>query len=263
MNRLEQFFSKEKQRKALTVYYTCGCPDKESTAQNIIKFIDSGADIIELGIPFSEPMADGPIIQTAAERAIDNNTTLSDGFEVTSKIRKERACVPIVLFTYYNIIFKYGVEKALAEFANAGGDALLIVDLPFEEQNEINEYCEVNNLHLIQLIAPETPIDRMEKIAEAAKGFIYMVTVNGVTGERTELPSELADKVRELKSLTKVPVLAGFGISDSITAKSAAAECDGVVVGSAIMTRVLESKKDLAKLEEACELIASISDALE
>ena len=255
-------FKKNNDRKALTIYYTCGCPDKESTAENIINLIDSGADIIELGVPFSEPMADGPVIQAAAETAIKNNTTLQDSFDVTLKIRENRKEVPVVLFTYYNIIFKYGVEKALSEFAKAGGDALLIVDLPFEEQSEIAEFCEANNLHLIQLVAPETPVERMEKIAQNARGFIYMVTVNGVTGERSELPSELAERLAALKSLASVPVLAGFGVSDAETAKSASAGCDGVIVGSAVMKRMLELKSNPAKLVETCELVASIRDAL-
>ena len=262
MNRLDKFFASSNKRKALTIYYTCGCPDKESTVDNIIKLIDSGADIIELGVPFSEPMADGPVIQQAAEVAIKNDTTLSDSFDITVKIREKRNDVPVVLFTYYNIIFKYGVEKALSEFAKAGGDALLIVDLPFEEQDELNEYCEADNLQMIQLIAPETPKDRMAKIAAAAKGFIYMVTVNGVTGERTELPEELAEKIRTLKSLTSVPVLAGFGISDAETAKIASADCDGVIVGSAVMKGILELNSQPEKLAEACKLVNSISAVL-
>ena len=262
MNRLEKIFSDKDKRKKLAVYYTCGCPSMEQSAGNICKLIESGADIIELGIPFSDPMADGPVIQLCSEQAIGAGATLKGGFDVSAKVRAVHADTPIVLFSYFNVIFSYGVERAIADFAAAGGDALLVVDLPFEEQHELSAYCEKYNIHLIQLIAPETPEARMKKIANAAKGFIYMVTVNGVTGERAGLPVELNAKIDKLKALTDVPVLAGFGVSDAATAKLASERCDGVIVGSAIMRRVLKSAEEPEEFDFACKLTRDIAGVL-
>ena len=266
MNKIDKFFSNndvEKNGKALTAYYTCGCPSVEKSAIYINKLIEAGADIIELGVPFSDPVADGVVIQEAAQNAIENGINIQEVINTTVEIRKQNSDTPIVLFSYYNVVFKYGVEKTFKEFAAAGGDGVLIVDLPLEEQIEIQESLESNNLHLIQLIAPETNEERLEQIVKQAKGFIYMVTVNGVTGQRTKLPSDLAEKLQKVKAKSSVPVLAGFGISNGETAKVAAEFCDGVIVGSAIVKKFLNSEyKEEESIQKACELVSEIKSSL-
>ncbi|UDQ98507.1 tryptophan synthase subunit alpha [Lentisphaerota bacterium WC36G] len=266
MNRVDQFFKNNDPKtngKALTIYYTCGVPSVEKSAKYINKLIDAGADIVELGVPFSDPVADGVVIQEAAQKALINNVTIQDVIATTAKIREQHKDTPIVLFSYYNVIYKYGVEKTFSEFANAGGDAVLIVDLPHEEQQEIFEDLEKHNLHLIQLVAPETNESRLNKIVASAKGFIYMVTVNGVTGQRTELPVDLSKKIQKLVAKSPVPVLAGFGISNGTTAKIAAENCDGVIVGSAIVKKFLDSQYcSKNSIESACNLVKEIKNAL-
>ncbi len=266
MNRIDEFFKNnnpQKNGKALTIYYTCGCPNVEKSAYYINELIDAGADIIELGVPFSDPVADGIVIQEAAQNALEKGANIKDVIATTKKIREAKSSTPIVLFTYYNVVFKYGVEKTLREFSEAGGDGALIVDLPLEEQSEIQEYLDKYNIHLIQLVAPETNEKRLDKIVKNAKGFVYMVTVNGVTGQRTELPNDLADKLKKVKAKSPVPVLAGFGISNGETAKIAAEYCDGVIVGSAVVKKFLNSEYESEKsINEACELVKKIKNAL-
>ena len=266
MNRIDKFFNSndvKKDGKALTAYYTCGCPTVEKSAVYINKLIEAGADIIELGVPFSDPVADGVVIQEAAQNAIEKGVNIQEVINTTSKIREKNSNTPIVLFSYYNIIFKYGVEKTFKEFSEAGGDGVLIVDLPLEEQIEVQKFLERYSLYLIQLVAPETDEQRLEQIVEQAKGFIYMVTVNGVTGQRTKLPKDLAEKLQKVKSKSSVPVLAGFGIANGETAKVAAEFCDGVIVGSAIVKKFLNSEYNAEKsIQEACKLVSEIKSSL-
>ena len=218
---------------ALIPYIVAGDPDLERTAQLVIELEARGADLIELGVPFSDPMADGPANQRAAARGLVSGATLVSILAVVAELRKATQ-IPLILFGYFNPILHYGCERLCADAARAGIDALLVVDLPPEEAEELARPARAAGLDLIYLLAPTTPIERSNRIARSASGFLYYVSVTGVTGARTQLASDLERKVNELRSVTKLPIGVGFGISTPEQARQVAAFADAVVVGSAI-----------------------------
>ncbi len=218
---------------ALIPYIVAGDPDLERTAQLVIELEARGADLIELGVPFSDPMADGPANQRASARGLASGATLAAIMAMVEELRKATE-IPLILFGYFNPILHYGCERLCADAARAGMDALLVVDLPPEEADELARPAHAAGLDLIYLLAPTTPIERSNRIARSASGFLYYVSVTGVTGARAQLAADLEHNLAELRSVTKLPIGVGFGISTPEQARQVAAFADAVVVGSAI-----------------------------
>jgi tryptophan synthase alpha chain len=218
---------------ALVPFIVAGDPNLDATRGLVRELEARGADLIELGVPFSDPAADGPANQRAIARGLASGASLAAILATVGEIRRESE-IPIVLFGYYNPILHYGCERLCADAARAGVDALLVVDLPPEEARELAVPARANGLDLIYLLAPTTPVERAREIARAGSGFLYYVSVTGVTGARASLAADLEGRVRELRGLTELPIGVGFGISTPEQAASVAGFADAVVVGSAI-----------------------------
>jgi tryptophan synthase alpha chain len=218
---------------ALIPYIVAGDPNLETTRRLVLELEARGADLIELGVPFSDPMADGPANQRAAARGLASGATIPAILSMTSELRKETQA-PLILFGYYNPIFHYGCDRLCADAARAGIDGLLVVDLPPEEAGELARPARAAGLDIIYLLAPTTPLERGRAIARSASGFLYYVSVTGVTGARVSLPAGLESSVGNLRAVTDLPIGVGFGISTPEQARGVAAIADAVVVGSAI-----------------------------
>lgn len=245
MNRIDRAFKnlKREKRKAFIPYITAGDPDIRTT-EKIIEALDSaGADIIELGIPFSDPLADGPTIQRAVQRSLDGGFRVESILKLSAKIRK-KTDIPLVFMTYYNIVFNYGVEKFIKDSASSGIDGIIIPDLPVEESGDLLEKAEKYDFCVIMLTAPTTSGERFKKIASKSRGFIYYVSLTGVTGARKSLKSSLRAEVISRKGLTRKPICVGFGVADAAQARSVAGYADGVIVGSAIIKVIEENIKN-------------------
>lgn len=254
-NRIDDLFARlgKEKRKALVAYLVAGDPDLETTAQLVPALIEAGADIVELGVPFSDPLADGIVNQLGCQRALDSGTTLPKVIDLVARLRREKCQAPLVLFTYYNPVFAYGREKFEADASRAGADGLLLLDLPPDEARR--DLPQNGNLKRIVLVAPTSPEDRVRALAAAASGFIYYVSREGVTGMQKNLPSSLGEKVAFLKKSTPLPVCVGFGISSPDQAAQVATLSDGVVVGSAIVDRI-------GKLGRSPQLISEVTSFL-
>ena len=242
MNRIQKLFAKTRAEKrgAFVAYLTMGAPTLAASFDAAETLLGEGADILELGVPFSDPVADGAIIRTAANKALANGVTLADILERIPALRAKHPDTPLVVFSYYNPIYKYGLEQFAADAAKAGVDAVLVVDVPLEERGELLEVLRPQGLTLVPLISPTTGEDRIRASAEGMEdSFLYAVTVKGVTGQRAHLPPELAARLEEIKSLTSVPVVAGFGIRTPEEGAKVAAHCDGFVIGSALVERFM------------------------
>lgn len=240
MNRIEQTFAdlRRKKEKALIAYVTAGDPSLEKTGDIITGLAGAGVDILEIGVPFSDPTADGPVIQAASQRALRSGTTLKDILNMIGSIRADLS-VPIVLFGYYNPILQYGPRRFADDAGAAGVDGLLVVDLPPEEYAELRTCTDQAGIDFISLIAPTTTTDRMKLIARRAAGFLYFVSITGVTGTAEPRPSDVAVELARIRSVTAMPVAVGFGISTPEQAESIAPYADGIVVGSAFV-RLIE-----------------------
>ncbi len=278
MSRITAAFERlaRERRKALGVYLTAGDPDLPTTRALVLEAARRGADFIELGVPFSDPTADGPTIQRAAERAIRGGTTLAGVLDCLREIRRE-SDVPVVLFGYYNPFFALGCEdsatgafrpeRVAAAVAGAGADGLLVVDLPIEELPELQPACDEAHLDTIVLVAPTTPPSRVDAAARLGRGFLYYISVTGVTGAREgeawrEVAAELGGKVAAVKARSRLPVVVGFGISTPAQAAEAARHADGVVVGSA-MVRLVEAHHTSESLVRAAgDFVAALKEAL-
>jgi len=232
-------------RTALCAYLTAGDPSLDLTPSLVRAAVDAGADLVELGVPFSDPMADGPVLQRSAARAVAAGTTLPRILEAVVDLRRELR-TPIVLFGYYNPFFRYGVEAISRDAAAAGVDGLLCVDLPPEEAGDLRAAAERAGLDLIALLAPTTPPSRIRRIAEAASGFLYLVSVLGVTGGRATLPAELPGLVASVREVTTLPVGVGFGVQSPEQAAWVASFADAVIVGSALARVIEDSTADEA-----------------
>jgi len=250
MTRITKVFQKLRtnNEKALIPYITSGDPSLELTKKLIFQLEESGADIIELGVPFSDPTADGPTIQRASERALANNVSLKDVLNLVREIRTYTE-IPIILFGYYNPFFTYGVERFSRDAREVGVDGILIVDLPPEEVDELKVYIDKAGLDIIFLLTPTSNDERINLITKKAGGFIYYVSVTGVTGARTNLDSHIEKYVSKVKTFTDLPVGVGFGISTPEQAGIVAKWADGVIVGSAIVKIIEENlnKPDMIK----------------
>lgn len=241
MSRIEEAFQKHK---AFIAFITVGDPDLETTERVVHAAVENGADLIELGIPFSDPTAEGPVIMEADEVALKAGTTTDKVFELTKKLR-ETITVPMVYMTYANVVFSYGCEKFAQKAADAGIDGLILPDVPYEEKEEFTEVFDRYGLDLISMIAP-TSEDRIAMIAKEAKGFIYMVSSLGVTGTRSEITTDIAAMTDLVKKNSEVPCAVGFGISTPEQAARMAELSDGAIVGSAIIKIIAKYGKEAA-----------------
>ena len=241
MSRIEEAFQKHK---AFIAFITVGDPDLETTERVVHAAVENGADLIELGIPFSDPTAEGPVIMEADEVALKAGTTTDKVFELTKKLR-ETITVPMVYMTYANVVFSYGCEKFAQKAADAGIDGLILPDVPYEEKEEFTEVFDRYGLDLISMIAP-TSEDRIAMIAKEAKGFIYMVSSLGVTGTRSEITTDISAITDLVKKNSEVPCAVGFGISTPEQAARMAELSDGAIVGSAIIKIIAKYGKEAA-----------------
>ena len=241
MNRIEKKFQELQSynKAALVCYFTAGDPCIGFTEDIVIKLEENGADIIELGIPFSDPMADGPTIQLASERALLNNVNLHDVLNIVSRIR-EKSDIPIILFGYYNPFLVYGLENFSRDAKKAGADGVLVVDLPPEESVEFKTYLDENGLNLIFLLAPTSTDERIKLVSRCASGFIYLISVTGVTGARPNMDYSLEVLTDRIKDTSKLPVGVGFGVSSPIQASKISEFADAVIVGSSFV-RMIET----------------------
>ncbi|WP_213974781.1 tryptophan synthase subunit alpha [Tepidanaerobacter acetatoxydans] len=224
--------------KAFVAFLTCGDPDLDTTEKLVRAIADAGADLIELGIPFSDPTAEGPIIQAANLRALTGGVTTDDIFEMVYKVRKT-VKIPMVFMTYANVVFSYGTERFMRTAAEAGMDGLILPDVPFEEKEDFAPACRMYGLELISLIAP-TSNQRILMIAKEAEGFVYCVSSLGVTGIRNEINSDVGNMVKLVRESTNIPTAIGFGISTPAQATKMAQIADGIIVGSAIVKLIGE-----------------------
>ncbi|WP_373213368.1 tryptophan synthase subunit alpha [Ruminococcus sp. 5_1_39BFAA] len=219
--------------KAFIPFITCGDPSLEITEQIVYAMEEAGADLIELGIPFSDPTAEGPVIQAANVRALSGGVTTDKIFDMVERIRKNTD-IPMVFMTYANVVFSYGTERFIKKAAELGMDGLILPDVPFEEKEEFDIVCKQHGLDLISLIAP-TSHDRIRTIAKEAEGFVYCVSSLGVTGMRSQITTDIGAMVALVKQEKDIPCAVGFGISNPEQAEKMAAQADGVIVGSAIV----------------------------
>jgi len=222
----------------LVAYVTCGDPDLATSKQIIISAIRAGADVIELGVPFSDPVADGPVIQRASERALANRTKLSDVLQLAREIRKSEPGAGLIIFSYYNPVLRYGLQRFCDDAHTAGIDGALITDLTVEEAGDYISAMQKHDLATVFLAAPTSTDERLKRIAQASRGFVYAVSRTGVTGTQQKLANDAKQLVQRLRKFTKLPVAVGFGISNSEQFHSAAEFADGVVVGSAIVQTI-------------------------
>jgi len=245
MSRIERTFNalKEKGEKALVGFVTAGDPNPEMSMELIRAMCRAGVDILELGIPFSDPTADGPLIQRSSSRALAANVSLDTVLEITARLRNETD-VPIILFSYYNPIHAFGTEKFYGKAQAAGADGVLVVDLPPEESDEMTGCWNGGTFCLIRLIAPTTPQPRMKMIAGEAGGFLYMVSKTGVTGSAGLDVSQAQVNIEHLKKITSLPICVGFGVSTAADVSALAAVADGVVIGSAFEKLIEENLED-------------------
>jgi tryptophan synthase alpha chain len=226
-----------KHKPGLVAYVTCGDPDIESTKKIVLAAIDAGADVIELGVPFSDPVADGPVIQRASDRALKHGTTLAQVLEVARAVR-EQSDAGLIVFSYLNPILRFGLAKFSAAAAAAGVDGALVTDLPVEEAGEYLRLMRERNLATIFLAAPTSTNERLRRILEASSGFVYAVSRTGVTGARKELPADARELVSRIRKFTDLPVAVGFGISTPEQVAAVGEYAEAAVVGSAIMEAV-------------------------
>ncbi len=221
----------------LVAYVTCGDPDLATTKDVVLAAASAGADVIELGVPFSDPVADGPVIQNASQRALDNGTRLEDVLQLAREVRAQ-SDVGLIIFSYLNPILRFGLNRFCAAAQDAGLDGALVTDLPVEEADEYIRLMRGRDLATVFLAAPTSPADRLKKIAEASTGFVYAVSRTGVTGTRNQLSDDAADLVRRIRKHTKLPVAVGFGVSSPEQFAAVGAFADVAVVGSAIVKTI-------------------------
>lgn len=263
MNRIEEKFLNLKKHgeKGLIIYIGAGDPDLDATRKLAIEFGKAGVDILELGVPFSDPLADGIVNQLAAQRGLQSGTTPPAVLATVAEIRKSSQ-IPIVLYIYYNLVFRYGLEKFIKDAADAGVDGLLVLDLPPDEAGEYHRLMEKYGLCPIYLIAPTTPEERIRFIVSKAKGFIYYVSREGVTGMRSGIPESLPTMVNLIKKYTTLPVAVGFGISNPEQAKLVAGYADAVVVGSAVVDKIGKLGKSPEMIQTVVNFVKELSSAV-
>jgi tryptophan synthase alpha chain len=240
MNRIDQKFAdlKKAHRKGFIAYICAGDPDLDATAELAVALEKAGVDILEIGIPFSDPLADGIVNQEASQRALAKGTTVDKVLKTIQKIRQMGCTFPIVLYSYYNPIFHYGMEKFIRDAKQAGVDGLLNLEMPPEESGKFEREMSKQEVHSIFLIAPTSSDERIRKISEKASGFIYYVSREGVTGERSSMENSIESMVKKIRKYSKLPVVVGFGVSKPDHVREIAKLADAVVVGSSIVKKI-------------------------
>ena len=255
MSKIKEAFANGK---AFIPFVTCGDPDLETTKKIVRSMAQNGADLIELGIPFSDPTAEGPVIQNANLRALTNGVNTEKIFDMVRELR-QNITIPMIFMTYSNVVFSYGAEKFIRICNEIGIDGLILPDLPYEEKEEFDDICKKYDVDLVSLIAP-TSANRIAMIAKEAQGFIYIVSSLGVTGVRSEINTDIASLVKLVRENSSVPCAVGFGISNPEQAARMASISDGAIVGSAIVKLIAEYGRDAA--EPVGEYVKSMKDAL-
>ena len=251
-DRLKKTF--ENKSKKLVTFTTGGDPDLETSFEIIKIIINNNIDIIEIGMPFSDPMADGPTIQESSTRSIENGTTIQDIFELVKKIRTLNNEIPVILMGYYNSIFNMGIEEFTSKCLQVGVDGLIIVDLQPEEDADLYVKTKQNNIDLIRLITPTTNKERLKTILNNASGFLYYVTITGITGQNSANLKELETSINLIRSESKLPIVAGFGIKSRKDVENISAFTDGVVVGSSIVNIIKDNISDKKNMLEKINL---------
>ena len=250
MNRIENAF---KNKPIFMPYFPLGYPDPDTSIDVIEALAKNGVDLIEVGLSFSDPLADGPVIQHATQIALEKGITVKKSLQAVAELRKRGVAIPLIFMGYFNPMLAYGLEKFVHDAVDAGADGFIIPDLPMEESDEFVRAMHASPLPLIQMLAPTTPNERMEMIARNAKGFVYLVSVTGVTGERKSISEGLGELIARVHEHTSVPVFVGFGISTPEQAKQVGALADGVIVGSACVKTIggnenpVEAAKEFAR----------------
>lgn len=264
MNRIDARLSqiREQGRPALVTFTMAGDPDR-ATAQTILNSLPkAGADIIELGMPFSDPMADGPAIQAAAQRALAGGMTLTQTLEMVASFRTHDTLTPVVLMGYYNPVYIYGAERFIKDAAQSGVDGLIIVDLPPEEEVELGDHARAAGLNMIRLVTPTTDDDRLEKILPGAGGFLYYVSITGITGAASANAQALAPRIAHLKTKTDLPIGVGFGIRTPEDAAAMGKIADAVVVGSAIVENIAKIANSAQTIDDVTAQVRTLAQAL-
>jgi tryptophan synthase alpha chain len=263
MNRIVETFNhlKKNHKKGFIVYIGAGDPNLTATRDLALAFDKAGVDVLELGVPFSDPLADGLVNQLAAQRGLESGTTPPKVLETVKAIRKSSE-IPIVLYIYFNLIHKVGMRKFIADAAGAGVDGLLVLDLPPEESDNYEALMKKNGLCHIYLVAPTTPEDRMEFIAKRGSGFIYYVSREGVTGMQKQIAANLESQVAKIRAHTTLPIAVGFGVSNPDQAKLVAQVANAVVVGSAVVNQIAELGKSKDLVKRAGQFVKSLADAV-
>ncbi len=251
-NRIKKIF--EKKEKKLVTFTTGGDPDLDTSLKILNTIINNSIDIIEIGMPFSDPMADGPTIQESSVRSIATGTKINDIFEIVNKVRKANNEIPIILMGYYNSIFNIGIDNFTTKCAELGVDGLIIVDLQPEEDSELYIKTKEKNIDLIRLITPTTDENRLNTILNNASGFLYYVTITGITGQNSANIENLRNSIKIIKSFTKLPILAGFGIKNRKDVEAISEFTDGVVVGSSIVNIIKNNLNDKNKMINEIDL---------
>ncbi|MCK4648158.1 tryptophan synthase subunit alpha [bacterium] len=264
MKRIEAKFKelKKKKKTALIPFITAGDPDIKTTKALVLEIERRGADIIELGVPFSDPIADGPTIQEADIRSLKHKTSLSDVLNLVKDLRKKTE-VPLVLMTYYNLLYNYGIEKFVIQARKSGVDGVIAADLPVEEAGELKKYAREGNLNTIFLASPTSSPQRLKLIAKETRGFIYYVSLTGVTGARKKLPEDLIFSLKRLKRFTKKPIAVGFGISKPEHIRKIRRYADGAVVGSAIVSVIEKNLKSKNLVKKVGDFVQGLVQACE
>ncbi len=261
MNRIERHFEAARKggRRSLVVYLCAGDPDLAATERLVPALAAAGADIIELGVPFSDPLADGPTIQAAAERALRSGTTLRGILDLVARVRSRGCDVPLALMGYTNPIVRMGVEAFVARAGEAGVDGLVVPDLPLEESGALGALAAARGVSLVLLAAPTTPPERLGLIGRRTRGFLYFVSVTGVTGARATLPADLPARLDAVRAASAAPVAVGFGIAAPEQARALAEHADAVVVGSALVAEIARSA---GATEGPVALVRSLAEAV-
>ena len=262
--RLAASFAKAKQEKRgiLGIFVSAGDPDINTSIKILDGLVESGVDMIELGMPFSDPMADGPAIQAASLRAIKSGMTLKGSLEIASEFREKHADTPLILMGYYNPIYRYGVELFLKDAQAAGADGLIIVDLPPEEDVELCDPSQNSELDFIRLITPTTLSDRLPFVLKKASGFIYYVSIAGITGTKSALIESISSAVNRIKQVSDLPVVTGFGIRTAEQAAHIASLGDGAIVGSAVVEIIAESNAQNLSAENTARKVSEFAKSL-
>ncbi|MBG86857.1 MAG: tryptophan synthase subunit alpha [Verrucomicrobiales bacterium] len=263
MNRIEERFARLKGQgqKALVTYIGAGDPHLGATRELVLAFDEAGVDVMELGVPFSDPLADGLVNQLAAQRGLESGTTPKKVLETVAEIRKQSQ-VPIVLYIYYNLLHKPGLENFIKDAASAGVDGLLVLDLPPEESDAYETLMREHGLCAIYLIAPTTPEQRVEKIVKRGMGFIYYISREGVTGMQAKVSDTIGEMTGKIREHTDLPIAVGFGVSNPQQAKEVAINADGVVVGSAIVNQIAEKGSEDSLVRDVASFVKSLADGV-